>query len=183
MYEIIATNAEEAAEIRSELEDSYPTEVLNLITNYVEAEVDTDYYPVYCDPQQAMSLEEVLQHDHETCKILLANGCSRNTYIEVSSGRLGLWKESAIGGNDQGQLLYGLCFFYGHGEEEDEPTAIEWFRKSADQGNAQSLYTLSLCYQNGWGVEADYKTAVEWYSAAESCFDDDERHFPPLPPK
>ena len=76
------------------------------------------------------------------------------------------WKESADLGDACGQLLYGLCFFYGHGEDEDEDAAIEWFTKSAEQGNAQAQCSLGLCYENGWGCRENQNLANDWFKKA-----------------
>ena len=47
------------------------------------------------------------------------------------------WQEAAKTRDARCQVLYGLCFYYGHGVEEapDEEEAVKWFRLSADHGN------------------------------------------------
>ena len=112
-----------------------------------------------------MSDESILA-DYQACEDLLAQDESRDDYIKSHSSRWSLWRQAAEEGDPRGQLLYGLCFFYGHGEEESETTALDWFRKSAEQGDANAQYTLGLCYCNGWGVTADEKTSTQWLRKA-----------------
>jgi len=107
-----------------------------------------------------------IQSDYQTCEDLLVQGESRDDYIKSHISRLGLWKQAAEAGDPRGQLLYGLCFFYGHGEEESEATAFEWFKKSADQGDINAQYTLGMCYRNGWGVIPNEKASTRWLRKA-----------------
>jgi TPR repeat protein len=109
---------------------------------------------------------EKVQADFEACDELLCNGESREEFIEVNIERMEAWKESADLGDACGQLLYGLCFFYGHGEDEDEDAAIEWFTKSAQQGNAHAQCSLGLCYENGWGCRENQNLANDWFKKA-----------------
>jgi len=113
--------------------------------------------------------DTIISSDLQACDDLLCSGESRDDFIEANIDRLSIWKDSAEAGDARGQLLYGLCFFYGHGVEEDEGVAIEWFQKSADQGNAQAQCTLGMCYNNGWGVEENESIANKWFkkSAAQ----------------
>ena len=104
--------------------------------------------------------EKIIKADYKKCDELLCDGASRSAFIESKCDRIAAWREAAEAGDDRGQILYGLSFFYGHGVEEDERTAVQWFQKAADQGNAHALCSLGLCYQFGWGVEKDAALAA-----------------------
>jgi len=115
-------------------------------------------------PVQEKSMsEDQIQGDYQACEDLLWSGDSRDDYIKEHIDRLSIWRKSAEAMDPRGQLLYGLCFFYGHGEAESESTAVEWFRRSADQGDANAQYNLGMCFSNGWGVEQDEGTATHWF--------------------
>jgi TPR repeat protein len=107
-------------------------------------------------------VEKKLKADYDVCDALLCKGESRNDFIAKNIKRIGIWKAAAESGDPAGQLLYGHCFFYGHGEKEDEETAIQWVIKSAEQGSSQAQCLLGLCYHHGWGVIENYKKAVAW---------------------
>jgi hypothetical protein len=110
--------------------------------------------------------DTIISSDLQACDDLLCSGESREDFIEANIDRLSIWKDSAEAGDARGQMLYGLCFYYGHGVEEDEDVAIEWIQKSADQGNAQAQCTLGLGYGNGWGVEKNKALSVELFKKA-----------------
>lgn len=110
--------------------------------------------------------DEIIREEFQQCDALLCGEVSRVNFIGSNIERLGLWQESAEAGDARGQVLYGLCFFYGQGVDESEERAIEWFRKSADQGNAHAQTSLGLCYKHGWGVEQDEELALPWFQKA-----------------
>ena len=68
--------------------------------------------------------EEIIQSDYEACDELLRVGGSRNTFIQANCERIDTWREFADLGEPRGQVLYGLCFFYGHGVDKDYATRI-----------------------------------------------------------
>ena len=110
--------------------------------------------------------DEIIQADFNSCDDLLCSEEGRGDFIKDNIERLSVWKESAEAGDARGQLLYGLCFFYGHGVEESDEVAVDWFQKAAEQGNAQAQCSLGLCYENGWGVEKNKSLSVELFKKA-----------------
>ena len=102
--------------------------------------------------------EEIIQSDYEACDELLRVGGSRNTFIEANCERIGTWREFADLGEPRGQVLYGLCFFYGHGVDKDYAIAAQWFEKAAEQGDAQGEFSIGQSYL----IEEDHEKAVEW---------------------
>jgi TPR repeat protein len=58
-------------------------------------------------------------------------------YIEEKgkNNRFEIWKKTAEEGVPHGQVLYGLCFFYGAGVPQDKKEAMEWFVKALMQGH------------------------------------------------
>ena len=109
-------------------------------------------------------LEKTIEKDFQACEELLRSGEGRNEWIEKNCKRLAAWQEAAEAGDARGQVLYGCCFYYGHGVKENHKKAVEWFSKSAEQGNAQGQFSLGQCYFYGHGVEENDKKAVEWFS-------------------
>ena len=57
--------------------------------------------------------DEIIREDFQQCDALLCGEVSRVNFIGSNIERLGLWQESAEAGDARGQVLYGLCFFYG----------------------------------------------------------------------
>jgi len=107
-----------------------------------------------------------IESDHRACADLLRSGDGPGEFLEKHIDRLATWKMSAEAGDPRAQLLYGFCFFYGHGVDESDSSAAEWFKAAADQGNANAQYSLGKCYLNGWGVAVDENKAAEWYGKA-----------------
>ena len=50
--------------------------------------------------------------------------------------------------------------------EENEPEAVEWFRRAAGRGQSRALFLLGECYEEGNGVQADLEKAREYYQQA-----------------
>jgi uncharacterized protein len=124
----------------------------------------------------AVSNDE-LKADFDACDALLCTGSSRGEFISENIERMAIWKAAAESGDAAGQLLYGLCFFYGHGEQKDEETAIQWFLKSAEQANAQAQCSIGLCYHVGMGVEEDDETAIKWFLKSADQGHDEAQYY------
>ena len=76
------------------------------------------------------------------------------------------WIVAAKRGIPEGQYLYGYCFRYGTGENQNNTEAFKWFRKAAEQGNVAAQHELGLCYNNGRGVAKDNTEAAKWFRKA-----------------
>jgi hypothetical protein len=116
-------------------------------------------------PEQNVRDDRVVS-DFQACDDLARRGQTRGPFIEANIDGIGVWKKAAHSGDARGQVLYGLCFFYGHGIEEDEEEAAKWFRLAAEQGNAQGQFSLGQCYVGGSGIEEDEEEAVKWFRLA-----------------
>ena len=113
-------------------------------------------------------LEATIEQDFQACEQLMQDGTGRNDWVEQNCPRRNLWQEGAEAGDPRAQVLYGLCFYYGHGEEEDEKVAEKWFRLGAEQDNVQAQASLGQLIYYLDDREAE---AVEWLhkSAAARC--------------
>ncbi|HIL04553.1 MAG TPA: sel1 repeat family protein [Acidimicrobiia bacterium] len=103
--------------------------------------------------------EEIIQSDYEAFDELIRVG-SRNTFIEANCERIDTWREFADLGDPRGQVLYGLCFCYGHGVVQFRTLAAQWFEKATAHRNAQAEYSLGECYYSGDGVSKDHKEPI-----------------------
>ena len=88
-------------------------------------------------------LEKAIEKDFQACEELLRKGTGRNEWVTKNCKRMKSWQEAADAGDARGQVLYGLCFYYGSGVKENDKTAVKWFTKSAEQGNASGQPVLT----------------------------------------
>ena len=73
------------------------------------------------------------------------------------------------GGHAGAMHSVGYALEFGIGVEEDEPKAVEGYRKSANKGYGMSAFRLGDCYELGdLGLEIDLVQALFWYQAAAS---------------
>ena len=82
---------------------------------------------------------------------------------ELSAEELAKCMEAAGNGDAEAQCKLADAYFLGNGVEQDEPKAVEWFRKSAEQGHAVAEYALGNCYFAGRGIEKDEAEAFKWF--------------------
>jgi len=88
-------------------------------------------------------------------------------YLEqVWRKNIGHWKESAVRGLPEAQLLFALCVAVDLEHEEDTDTAMEYFHKSAEQGYPPAQAVLGFIYQSGKIIPKDQTEAMEWYKRA-----------------
>ncbi|MBR1542971.1 MAG: sel1 repeat family protein [Bacteroidaceae bacterium] len=73
---------------------------------------------------------------------------------------------SAQKGHRKAQYRLGRCYDKGHGVEESDSLAFEWYLKAAGQGHAKAQYQVGKSYKNGEGVEKDKAKAVEYFTKA-----------------
>lgn len=76
----------------------------------------------------------------------------------------------ARNGNARAQLWIGQMYYYGHGVQESDAVAFDWFSRAANQGNAEAQLQLAnmLVYRRGAPAgEADPDVeAAKWYFSA-----------------
>lgn len=76
----------------------------------------------------------------------------------------------ARGGNARAQLWLGQMHYYGHGVQENDAAAFDWFSRAAAQGNSEAQLQLAnmLVYRRGAPAgDADPDVeAAKWYFAA-----------------
>ena len=59
-----------------------------------------------------------------------------------------------------------MCFLYGHGVDEDNAIAVQWFEKAAEQGDAKGEVSIGQSCLRCQGVEKDENASVEWFTKA-----------------
>ena len=91
-------------------------------------------------------LEKTIEKDFQSCKELLRAGADRNLWVEDNCKRMKSWQEAAEAGDARGQLLYGLCFHYGHAAANDD---VKCFTASSGRGNPQGQLSLGRFYRFG----------------------------------
>jgi TPR repeat protein len=57
-------------------------------------------------------------------------------------------------------------YYYGHGVQEDETQAADWYHKTAMQGHVEAQYSLGFMYHNGQGIPQDDIQASDLYRKA-----------------
>ena len=60
----------------------------------------------------------------------------------------------------------GLFHAMGHGCDQNDTKAVEWYEKSAQLGYSAAMFYLGNCYKEGDGVTKDLNQAREWYTKA-----------------
>jgi len=113
------------------------------------------------------ALAAIIQGDF---KALEASSDS-DEWIKNNCTRITSWQKAAELNDPRGQVLLGLCLYFGHGIKKNLNEAFKWYRKASEKKLARAQYNLGVCYANGNGVKADQKEAVKWYRmAAEQGF-------------
>jgi TPR repeat protein len=116
---------------------------------------------------QSKMSEGIIKSNYEACDELLRVGAGRNNFIEANCERIETWREFADLGEPRGQVLYGLCFFYGHGVDKDDAIAAQWFEKADKQGDVQGEFSIGQSYLLSQGVEEDHEKAILHLSAIQ----------------
>lgn len=75
-------------------------------------------------------------------------------------------RAAAEKGHKKAQYRLGKCYDKGHGVEEDDQKAFQWYQKAAAQDYHKGLYELGRCYRKGKGVPKDNKRAFELFTKA-----------------
>ena len=88
-------------------------------------------------------------------------------YLNTKKGNVKLWKKAAKKGIPEGQVMFGLSYFYGAGSRENKAEAVKWFQKAAEQGHAEGQYQLGRCYFFGEGISEDKGEGVKWIFRAK----------------
>ena len=75
-------------------------------------------------------------------------------------------KLAASKGHRKAQYRLGRCYDKGHGVEENDKLAFQWYSKSAEQEYAKAEYQVGKCYKNGEGTVKDRAKAVKFFKRA-----------------
>ena len=94
----------------------------------------------------SVKLEKTIEKDFQACEELLLFDSGRNEWVEKNRKRMAAWQEAAEAGDARGQLLYGLCFHYGHAAANDD---VKCFTASSERGNPQGQLSLGRFYRFG----------------------------------
>ena len=89
-------------------------------------------------------LEKTIEKDFQVCEELLRAGAGRNEWVEKNCKRMKSWQEAAEAGDARGQLLYGLCFYYGHGTATDDRKRSSGSRNLLSRGMLSGSIALGF---------------------------------------
>ena len=90
------------------------------------------------------------------------NAYQEGDYTSASN----LWKPLAEAGSASAQVFVGMMYSQGHGVDQDEKEAAEWYTLASQQGHSPAQWRLAIMYYHGSGVVQDYQEAAKYYSAA-----------------
>ena len=63
--------------------------------------------------------------------------------------------------------LLGGRYEHGKGVEQNNETAVRWYRKSAEGGHSDASFNLGVLFQTGGlGLEESDEAALKWYLRA-----------------
>jgi TPR repeat protein len=79
------------------------------------------------------------------------------------AGALGTLRPLAEQGAAPAQTLLGYMYREGLGVEQNDPDAVEWYRKAADQDDPDAEFLLGYMYQRGLGVPQYFARALQSY--------------------
>ena len=82
-----------------------------------------------------------------------------NDYLKAKK----YYKMSADMKNSDGQVNYGILYYYGKGVKQDFLEAKKYFELAADQNNISAYNYLGNLYENGLGVQKNYFKAEKYY--------------------
>lgn len=77
-----------------------------------------------------------------------------------------LWRPIADKGEAEAQYRLGTLYAEGKGVEQNDATAMSWFKRSAEQGNALAQYNVGASYAAGLGVAKSDVDAAKWFLRA-----------------
>ena len=77
------------------------------------------------------------------------------------------------------QVMYrlGKMYYFGHGTQENNQKAREYFEKVLALGNSDPLFYLGQIYYCGHGIEPDYIKAKDYFEKVLSCGDNNSSYY------
>lgn len=90
-------------------------------------------------------------------------------YSQDYAKAVALYQAAAEGGEPEGMVSLGHCFYHGYGLRQDYREAFKWEEAAARLGNATGMYNIAEMYETGKGVRADFSRALEWYLRAAAA--------------
>jgi formylglycine-generating enzyme required for sulfatase activity/TPR repeat protein len=118
-------------------------------------------------PSESLVVSTNIEEDHRRLEEILRRSQSRGTWIEDNASRgINAWRAAAERGDPHGQLIYGLCLYFGSGVPEDHAAAFELFGKASASGDVQASFGLAQCYIGGFGTEENVSEALRWFRTA-----------------
>jgi localization factor PodJL len=120
------------------------------------------------DPVQTGSLGAVLQHRVKPAKVIRAPEDLAAARLDALPQAIGTdaLREAALKGNPIAQFVIATRFFGGQNVEQNQGSAVRWYRKAAEQGLAPAQYRLATLLERGKGVAVDQVAARHWYEEA-----------------
>lgn len=118
-------------------------------------------------PSESLVVSTNIEEDHRRLEEILRRSQSRGTWIKDNASRgINAWRAAAERGDPDGQLIYGLCLYFGSGVPEDHAAAFELFGKASASGDVQASFGLAQCYICGFGTEENASEALRWFRTA-----------------
>lgn len=95
-----------------------------------------------------------------------------------------LHRKAAEGGDAHGKAFLGHYYMQGIGVEQNNETALMYFRDAAASGSIHGIFGLGYMYLYGHGITKDYRTAHQYLKQAGDAvrpFHPSTRHVQELP--
>jgi len=73
-----------------------------------------------------------------------------------------LFMKAAEQGHSKAMYNLGICYYDGHGVNQDQAESARWYEKAAMLGHAMAQFNIAMCYIHGRGVNQNEAKAVEW---------------------
>lgn len=87
-------------------------------------------------------------------------------YQDRDAEAVALFRYAADAGFTPAVYKLGLCYYCGHGVEENNAAAFQLFREAALQGDAAAAYHAALCCYRGHGTTEDEAEGNRWLAMA-----------------
>ena len=97
------------------------------------------------------------------------------TWVAAQPGTLSNLQTRAEQGNAKAQLRLGSMYAAGVGVDQNQVTAMKWFRRSAEQGYAPSFLPLAQAFFAGQEAPDDFVSAHLWFNIAAARLSGNDR--------
>jgi len=91
---------------------------------------------------------------------------SQDCQVQSGDSMISILQSLERAGTAESQFQLGRHYEYGICVEQDDATAIDWYKKAGTKGNTKANYRLGVLFENGWGADVDEERAVTFYTSA-----------------